>query len=146
MLTKCGVLFTSFVNSCNLACSHGVYKSVYPCKLTLLELWTICNILRRNWPSSWERLLAFSLSIELECSKDEERLCQVGSFAKTGWKQWHSGNGLWLANRPFALQMSLSSTTGHSTIELTGEGWSLFTFAAGMQEGRRLSWLWGKLR
>ena len=44
--------------------------------------------------------------LPLGCSKEEEGLCCVRSFAKVGWKLWHSGgglwgsrNGLWLANR-----------------------------------------------
>ena len=47
---------------------------------------------------------------QLAHSKEEERLCDVGSFTKSEWKPWHStnrlwdlGNRLWLANcRPHA--------------------------------------------
>ena len=47
----------------------------------------------RNWPSSLARLIFFSLQVG--CSKEEERLHCVGSFAKAAWKLCRSGNGLW---------------------------------------------------
>ena len=44
------------------------------------------------------------VSLQLGPKKEEERHDYVESFSKAGWKQWCSGNGLWLADRPSTSQ------------------------------------------
>ena len=74
--------------------------------------------------------------LHLGCSREEECLHCVESFAKAGWKQRCLGSRLWgsgttystLANLLSALQKSMSSASGCST-RLTRECWSPFTFS-----------------
>ena len=89
--------------------------------------------------------------LQLGRSKEEERLRVVGSFTKAGWKLWRSGNGLWLTYRRSTGKGHLPPGKGHrpspkdNTTSLTGKV-GAFLPLAGMQQGRRMSWLGEKLR
>ena len=96
-----------------------------------------------------EKFIVFLKSVQflhcqLGCSKEEEGLRRVGSFAKAGWKLWSSGNELWLANCYWPREDH--SRPPQDILQAYQGVVEAFSPLAGKEQGRRMSWVHGKLR
>ena len=84
-------------------------------------------------------------------SKEEDHLCDVGSFTIFGRKLWRSGNILWGLGNELWLANRCPPRKGHcrppEDVELAYWGKvEAFLTLAGTQQRGRTAWLHGKLR